>query len=154
MPLFSNHSTLESQVGLISICPFQNVPKGWLECNGAALSRVIYADLFAVLGTTYAAKGDASTIFRLPDLRGKFVRGWDNGRGLDPDRKFGSYQADQFKRHSHRTTFKLMDDSNRNGHEGLVDGDNFYVRRGVNSSSVGGSETRPKNDALIYVIKY
>ena len=49
-------------------------PTGWLICNGSAISRSVYADLFAVLGTTYGA-GDGSTTFNLPDLRQRFPLG-------------------------------------------------------------------------------
>jgi microcystin-dependent protein len=51
-------------------------PTGWLLCNGAAISRTVYAALFAVLGTAYGA-GDGSTTFNLPDRRGKFGVGVD-----------------------------------------------------------------------------
>lgn len=76
------------------------IPTGYLNCNGAAVSRSAFASLFAVIGTTYGA-GDGSTTFNLPDLRGVFVRGWDNGRGQDPRRTFGTYQGDSFRQHSH-----------------------------------------------------
>ena len=49
-------------------------PGGWLLCDGSAVSRTTYADLFAVLGTTHGA-GDGSTTFNLPNLRDRFVRG-------------------------------------------------------------------------------
>lgn len=59
-------------------------PSGWLECDGSAVSRTTYADLFAYLGTTYGA-GDGSSTFNLPDYRGEFLRGFDNGAGNDPN---------------------------------------------------------------------
>lgn len=67
-------------------------PTGWLKANGAAVSRTAYADLFAAIGTTYGA-GDGFNTFNLPDLRGEFVRGWDDGRGIDTGRAMGSAQA-------------------------------------------------------------
>ena len=67
------------------------MPTGWLKCNGALLSRTTYAALFAVIGTTYGA-GDGSTTFALPDLRGEFLRGLDDGRGVDGGRALGSAQ--------------------------------------------------------------
>jgi phage-related tail fiber protein len=66
-------------------------PAGWLKANGATVSRATYADLFAAIGTTYGA-GDGATTFRLPDLRGEFLRSWDDGRGVDPGRTVGSSQ--------------------------------------------------------------
>lgn len=67
-------------------------PDSYLECNGQAVSRTEYDVLFARVGTTFGA-GNGSTTFNLPDLRGEFIRGWDNGRGVDVSRLFGSSQA-------------------------------------------------------------
>lgn len=53
-----------------------NIPSGYLPCNGGAISRTTYADLFAVIGTTYGA-GDGSTTFNLPNLTDKFIQGSD-----------------------------------------------------------------------------
>ncbi|WID42133.1 tail protein [Pseudomonas phage ZRG1] len=75
-------------------------PSGWLKCNGAAISRTAYAKLFAAIGTVFGA-GDGFTTFNLPDLRGEFVRGWDDGRGVDGGRAFGSFQAGMIQSHSH-----------------------------------------------------
>lgn len=66
-------------------------PTGWLKCNGAAISRSVYADLFAEIGTAFGA-GDGVTTFNLPDARGEFLRGWDDSRGVDSGRAFGSAQ--------------------------------------------------------------
>lgn len=62
-----------------------------LEANGAVRSRSAYADLFWRIGTTYGA-GDGDATFGTPDMRGEFLRGWDNGRGVDAERMFGSWQ--------------------------------------------------------------
>ncbi|MEZ5781808.1 MAG: tail fiber protein [Rhizobiaceae bacterium] len=72
-------------VGVVVPFPMTTPPAGWLICNGQAVSRVTYARLFALLGLTWGA-GDGATTFNLPDLRGMFIRGWDNGRGVDPAR--------------------------------------------------------------------
>jgi len=61
-----------------------NVPVGWLFCDGSAVNRAQYANLFAVLGTSYG-EGDGSSTFNLPDMRGMFMRGVDNGSGNDPE---------------------------------------------------------------------
>ncbi|CAI8813467.1 tail fiber protein [Chryseobacterium sp. IT-36CA2] len=71
------------------------IPTGYLECNGSAVSRTAYADLFSVIGITYGT-GDGSTTFNLPDLRGEFIRGWDNTRGIDNGRTLGSWQKGSF----------------------------------------------------------
>lgn len=89
-----------TKVGTIITFPANITPTGFLECNGALISRTIYADLFAVIGTTYGA-GDGSTTFKIPDLRGEFIRGWDNSRGVDSGRSFGSFQANAYESHTH-----------------------------------------------------
>ena len=57
-------------------------PTGFLKADGSAVSRSTYSDLFAAIGETYGA-GDGSTTFLVPDLRGEFMRGWDDSRGVD-----------------------------------------------------------------------
>jgi microcystin-dependent protein len=61
-----------------------SAPTGFLLCDGSAVSRTTYATLFGVIGET-AGQGDNSTTFNVPDLRGRFLRGWDNSAGRDPD---------------------------------------------------------------------
>ena len=78
----------------------RTAPAGWLKANGAAVSRTAYAALFAAIGTTYGA-GDGRSTFNLPDLRGEFLRGWDDGRGVDVGRVFGSAQAHALQSHQH-----------------------------------------------------
>ena len=82
--------------GQIAFFAGSRAPAGWLKANGAAVSRTAYAALFAAIGTTYGA-GDGSTTFNLPDLRGEFMRGWDDGRGIDHGRAFGSAHGDAIR---------------------------------------------------------
>ena len=63
---------LSVPTGMISA--FHTVPEGWLQCNGAAVSRTTYAALFAVIGTKYGS-GDGSTTFNLPNLHHRFIEG-------------------------------------------------------------------------------
>lgn len=70
-------------------------PAGWLKANGAAVSRTTYAALFAAIGTGYGV-GDGSTTFNLPDARGEFIRGFDDGRGIDSGRTIGSWQKGSY----------------------------------------------------------
>ncbi|WP_233868755.1 tail fiber protein [Paraburkholderia adhaesiva] len=88
-----------------ALLPFTGsaVPAGFLLANGAVVSRVTYASLFLVIGTTYGT-GDGATTFNLPDTRGVCLRGLDNGRGLDSGRSLGSYQADAYASHAHTVT--------------------------------------------------
>ena len=67
-------------------------PIGFLLCDGSAVDRTTYADLFAVIGTIYGT-GNGTTTFNLPDLRGEFIRGLDAGRGADAGRVNGSFQT-------------------------------------------------------------
>jgi len=69
-------------------------PPGWLKCDGSTVSRTTYADLFAIIGTTFGA-GDNSTTFGLPDLRNEFVRGRPDSRAI------GNKQAASFASHAH-----------------------------------------------------
>ncbi|MCD4769663.1 MAG: tail fiber protein [Bacteroidales bacterium] len=61
-----------------------SVPDGWLLCDGSEVSRTSYDRLFNTISVNYGY-GDNSTTFNLPDLRGRFLRGVDNGSGNDPD---------------------------------------------------------------------
>lgn len=81
----------QSQVGDVKLTARNTAPPGWLKANGAAVSRTTYAALYAAIGTTYGV-GNGSTTFNLPDLRGEFIRGWDDSRGVDSGRAFGSNQ--------------------------------------------------------------
>ena len=78
---------ISSIVGTVAFFARSSAPTGWLKCNGAAISRTDYDDLFDSIGTTYGT-GNGSTTFNLPDLRGEFIRCWDDGRGVD---KFVTY---------------------------------------------------------------
>lgn len=92
-----------SDVGDIKVVATAEPPQGWLKCNGALVSRAQYAALFAAISTRFGA-GDGSTTFALPDLRGEFVRGWDDGRGIDSGRVLGAGQAGQNATHIHTAT--------------------------------------------------
>jgi microcystin-dependent protein len=134
-----------------AVMPFamSTVPSGWLECDGTLKSRTTYARLFAAIGTTFGA-GDGATTFAVPDLRAEFVRGWDNGRGVDAARALGSAQTDMFEAHTHNETGSVA--------AAVAAGVGSYQHQGAESSviptsSTGGSETRPRNVALMYCIK-
>lgn len=125
-------------------------PTGYLECNGATVSRTTYAGLFAVIGTTFGA-GDGSTTFALPDLRGEFVRGWDNGRGVDSSRTFGSQQANALEAHTHQVEYQNggVDAGAQTTRVSAVGAGGEFATSG----STGGDETRPRNVALLPCIK-
>ena len=80
----SDYSTEGLNVtGIIIAYGGSAAPAGFLLCDGSAVSRTTYADLFAALGTTWGA-GDGSTTFNLPDLRGRSALGAGTGSGLTP----------------------------------------------------------------------
>lgn len=68
--------------GMIFLWGAETAPTGTLECNGAQYNIVTYPQLFIAIGNRFG--GDGINNFKVPDLRGAFVRGWDHGRGLDP----------------------------------------------------------------------
>ncbi|WP_338616468.1 phage tail protein [Pigmentiphaga sp. CHJ604] len=88
------------QPGDIFYTARSTAPARSLKANGAAVSRTVYADLFAAIGTRYGA-GDGFNTFNLPDLRGEFIRGLDDGRGIDIGRVLGTLQLARTKEHFH-----------------------------------------------------
>ena len=147
---------LASPAGEVTVFARSTAPAGWLKANGALVSRTTYADLFAAIGTTFGA-GDGSTTFALPDLRGEFLRGWDDGRGVDGGRSFGSVQSDAFRAHSHDVIGWGNNNQNRgNGLATAGGGDGYTTpNTGLNlAQATGASETRPRNVALLACIKF
>ena len=128
-------------------------PTGYLKANGAAISRTTYADLFAAIGTTFGS-GNGSTTFNVPDLRGEFIRAWDDARGVDSGRSFGSAQADEFESHNHTfyTSGSTGSYSNNFDVDSPVSGNSLSFPKTV--TDTGGTETRPRNIALLACIKY
>ena len=141
-------------VGEVAFFGMTTPPAGWLKANGAAISRTTYSALFAAIGTTYGA-GDGSTTFDLPDLRGEFPRGWDDGRGVDSGRSFGTFQDHQIQDHIHL----LRTRGDTSGTSGFANGgapfsqDNPTNNNGIRDANVG-AETRPRNIALLTCIKF
>ena len=127
-------------------------PTGFIKANGASISRTTYADLFAAIGTTYGA-GDGSTTFLVPDLRGEFLRGWDDSRGIDTGRAFGTAQTDAFKSHTHGIQTWTQNIAGPQPNK-VYNGGGYAASYVVNTASTGGTETRPRNIALLACIKY
>ncbi|MCP3022312.1 phage tail protein [Cupriavidus basilensis] len=122
-------------------------PAGCLKANGAAVSRNAYADLFAEIGTAFGA-GDGSTTFNLPELRGEFPRGWDDGRGVDAGRVFGSAQAQGERDHYHPISGTRYD-LGAGGYGLTIAGSSTGI-----AALSGTGETRPRNVALLACIKF
>lgn len=134
-------------IGTVIWTAKNSAPTGFLKCNGAAVSRTTYAALYAAIGTTFGV-GNGSTTFNLPDLRGEFIRGWDDSRGVDSGRAFGSAQADELESHTH-TVY-----ANAGSFSGAIGVSGGILSTATNSGATGGAETRPRNVALLACIKY
>ena len=166
-----------------------SVPSGYLECNGAAVSRSTYSALFAVIGVQYGS-GDGSSTFNLPDLRGEFIRGVDRGRGVDSGRDIATSQGSQNAQHNHSasatstagahshslnyqrkqvedTGTAFVTDIRRQGGDGdggsttftnntdsgFMNNATVSVSTSVSIGNQGGNESRPRNIAMMYIIK-
>jgi phage-related tail fiber protein len=163
---YENATLAKYLVGCVVYFPLSSPPDGYLKANGAAISRSTYSDLFAVIGTTFGS-GDGSTTFNLPDLRGEFVRCWDDGKGTDSGRSLGTSQSDAFRLHEHGIRLQFGNNASSsypppNAAYLFVNGDGTYSYTryygNYNNSQpiepVGGSETRPRNISLLACIKY
>jgi hypothetical protein len=165
---------LTNMTGAIVAWPTATAPTGWLECDGAAVSRTTYSALFAIIAETYG-DGDASTTFNLPDLRGEFIRGFDNGAGNDPDAASRTDRGDATTGDNVGTKqdFAVENATGRLGKvigdSNTVDGVFAAVSAGTGYGTGGGTlehvdmdlstqlqtstETRPRNVAMMWIIK-
>jgi rhizosphere induced protein len=142
-----------------------NIPPGWHECDGTLLSQTQYANLYAAIGESFGQSPPAGQ-FYLPDLRGQFVRGVDDGAGNDPDLSarhdmqnpsitysgVGSVQASALQTHTHAYSTIVEVSSN-----GIIDDAHAYGYASWASAAPAGcnvsqSETRSTNAALYYII--
>ena len=177
--------------GSVHVMATTTVPSGYLECAGQYISRTTYASLFAIIGTTWGT--NAGTNFRLPDLRGQFVRGWANTSSVDSGRSFASSQSSQNLSHNHSYSggsvsvsgashnhnirrislqpsianvgitlgsgqgYQIGYATNDSGNTGqaVLNSGNLSMSGSVSLSinNNGGSEARPQNIAMMYVIK-
>jgi microcystin-dependent protein len=143
-------------------------PSGWLKCEGQAISRTTYATLFAVIGTTWGA-GDTTTTFNVPDLRGMFVRGTGtNATGSSSGAvgpSVGTYAADTYLNHTHTDSGHTHTYSTPNTTQGggtytsgtvgplSVTNTSGTGTANIQTSTTGGTETKPKNYGVLYIIK-
>jgi microcystin-dependent protein len=122
--------------GQIVMWGTSTVPSGWLECNGQSTAG--YPNLITLFGTN------------LPDLRGEFIRGWDNGRGVDVDRVLLSAQAQSVQPHTH--SYTITNSTSSSGQGGAGTG-SIPSQAGATTGSTGTAETRPRNVALMFIVK-
>ncbi len=174
--------------GSVFCLAVNTVPTGYVKCNGQSYSRTgTYAALFAVIGTTYGGSGSS---FNVPDLRGEFIRGFDDSRGVDSGRSINDPQGESNASHTHTysgttdnksltgsingisETFQGFGgsasgvftkvtgfnqggtpnrpDSNQTGGVNM-DASHNHTYSGTTNSQ--GDETRPRNIAMLYIIK-
>ena len=185
----ANKNYVDTQLtpaGTVSFFAASTPPTGWIKANGAVLqyqntstqppTPTGYYNLWKAIGSTWTLPGDGPNNFRLPDLRGQFIRGWNDGISngnttntntnptiptTDAGRSFGTLQADAFQGHIHSVTQNAVQ-ANNGGVNG-VNGSNFGaatitignpVADGTNGVPRTGSETRPTNISLLACIKY
>ena len=159
---------LSTPPGTIITIAASTAPAGFLKANGASLSTTTYASLFSTIGYTFGGSGAS---FTLPDLRGEFIRGWDDARTADNGRTFGSFQdwaiqnftgsvnsSGGFSAGSLSGGTGVFSTSNAvnaflNGTQGSF---TFNTTLNINASSQikTSTETRPRNIALLHCIKY
>jgi len=168
---------LGSPAGIIAPFAGTSAPSGWLACQGQAVSQTTYAALYAAIGATWNTGGEGAGNFRLPDLRGMFVRGTGtNATGSSSGAagpSVGAYSADAFQGHYH----SINDPTHTHTYTQYVSGTTFATGSGGNTangttsaSSTGitvlspsndgtngaprtGTETKPKNYGVLYIIK-
>ncbi len=170
-------SGLGAPVGSLLVHSGTSAPTGYIKANGSLLSRTAFSSLFAfanaeglVSEATWSAGsegrfsvGDGSTTFRIPDFRGGFARAWDDGRGIDISRAFGTLQLDAMQGHHHTA---------RNASLSVGSGTSFFeinptyavnggnvgiagpITDGVNGTPRIASENRPRNISSLFCIKF
>lgn len=174
---FVNVRMHENIIGEVIAYPSNIVPENFLLCDGRAVSRTTYAELFNIIGVIHGS-GDGSTTFNLPDYRGRFLRGVDGTAGLDPDKasrtamntggntgnNVGSVQTDAFQGHWHNfNTSNTAAFGNAGGNDATIGGGSRIYSvievtspksDGSNGTPRTSSETRPKNAYVNYIIRF
>ena len=134
--------SLDIAIGMVAPFAMNSVPEGWLHCDGSAVSRDTYSLLYSKVGDTYGV-GDGSTTFNLPDLQDEFVRGSSDTLPV------GTKQNDAFKSHNHSSKGYSLAPVAGGQHGAYTAYGNLtasYI------STEGGTETRPRNVAMLYCI--
>ena len=146
-------------VGVPVPWPSATPPTGWLKCNGAPFSAEEYPELAKVYPTN-----------KLPDLRGEFIRGWDDGRNVDSGRALLSQQSDAMQKISGTVTDNSMGASASGSGAITITGEAgityyasatasssyiYYKTIGIDSSLVArtANENRPRNIAFNYIVR-
>lgn len=152
--------------------------EGWLICDGTNVSKAKYSALYNIIGDKWGTSSKGPDYFAVPDFRGVFLRGLDNGKGLDSNREFASFQASANKAHTHSAT---CNEAGEHSHDMLQESPddnpgaaypNFQTGPGkyltlepppikaagththdITIQNAGESEARPCNYSVLYLIK-
>lgn len=120
-------------IGTIQAFAFNKVPQGWMICDGRSLNKYEYPELFNVIANTFGNEGNDK--FKIPDLRGRFVRGWDPTATIDPQkRKLGTYQEDTIQSHDHSFDSKRVSLSSSGDHSHTAKAARISIDQGMLSS--------------------
>lgn len=143
----------------------EQIPTGYIALEGAWLNKTTYSNIYSVLGNKF---GSTDTHFKTPDTRGRFLRVWDNGAGVDPDSNnrsdrgdgvtgdnIGTLQSDEIRSHTHDVLAE-------SGYTQLQNGTNEHIRfwtqsaylNNTNTLNTGGAETRATNIYVCLIMKY
>lgn len=135
--------SINAPVGIPMPWPTATPPTGWLKCNGAAFSSADYPELAKAYPT-----------LKLPDLRGEFIRGWDDGRGADSGRELLSAQGHALQQHTHTVAVPLRTtDTDRGSLDSTYSVDNTQTVTSSGASGNTATETRPRNVAFNYIVR-
>ena len=177
-PTFQTSGAAVVAVGTVIWYAGSTAPTGYLKCNGDSIANGT--------GTTQGVNANFSALYavvgaNVPDLRGEFIRAWDDGKGTDSGRTIRSTQAEAYKSHAHDNSvaFDVDDpghthsltvhssDADANSYVNMSDGGSSATSSQIASAdtgidvdiavtveSEGGTETRPRNVALLACIKY
>lgn len=147
-------------VGVPVPWPLASAPTGWLKCNGAAFTAVQYPKL----ALAYPA-------LKLPDLRGEFIRGWDDGRGVNPSQSLLGWAAGMLEKHRHYVVSNTDYEQTDEWDIGVIVKPTYVQGRGLDAGSpgsliaaptlhtkgrignTGGAETRPRSIAFNYIVR-
>jgi len=154
VPVVNIPSIVTSPVGSVTMFGGETCPDGWLVCNGAEYPITTYPKLFEAIGYLWGGLGSN---FKVPDMRGYFPRGWDNGAGVDLDRltrdggdHVGSSQPDQVGPHTHGVD--QWSESASSGNESRF-GSGGSNHSSANVWNLATTESRPKNKYFLFIIK-
>lgn len=129
-------------VGVPMPWPTATPPEGWLKCNGWQFDKNKYPRLATAYPSGF-----------LPEMRGEFIRGWDDGRGVDPGRQILSWQPCDIQRHNHTQNIRSCGEQGRGNPWGSGSDDRFENDYTFITGDAGGMETRPRSIAFLYIVK-